>query len=92
MCATPNTSSPSLTWGPSWTVVSCATRAFLGGYNLGVSKPIHRTADCVCHSEEWQLAVPLAIVLMSGNIPSSKAWCNEKLESELKGSEDSRQN
>jgi hypothetical protein len=33
MWATPNTSSPSATLGPSWTVVSCATRAFLGGYS-----------------------------------------------------------
>lgn len=61
MWATPNTSSPSLTCGPSWTVVSCATRAFLGGYP-DVSKPIHRTADHFCYSEAWQSANPFRLM------------------------------
>ena len=61
MWATPNTSSPSLTCGPSWTVVSCATRAFLGGYP-DVSKPIHRIADYFCHSQAWQSANPFRLM------------------------------
>ena len=32
MCATPNTSSPSATWGPRETGSSLATLTFLGGY------------------------------------------------------------